>query len=124
MDKYVFKMIMLLEHERNSDWYINNSILQVGQSWRSGTKCDCKIDWLWVRSPLENIYLNLYFHYFAQHEMPPEIGRKWRTECLNTRFPLPTSVLTLGSPASAVCGVQREADFVLVFFYNMGEMLQ
>ena len=50
-----------------------------------------------------NIYLNLYFHFFAlvsrlspalssatQHAMPPEFGRKWGTECLNTRFPLPT----------------------------------
>ena len=26
-----------------------------GQSWRSGTKCDCKIGWLWVRSPLEKM---------------------------------------------------------------------
>ena len=50
-----------------------------------------------------NIYLNLYFHFFAlvsrlsaalssatQHTMSPEFGRKWGTECLNTRFPLPT----------------------------------
>ena len=51
------------------------------------------------------MYLNLYFHFFAlahsmsrqgaalnpatQHLMPPEFGRKWGTECLNTRFPLP-----------------------------------
>ena len=26
-----------------------------GQSWRSRTKCDCKTDWLWVRSPLEEM---------------------------------------------------------------------
>ena len=50
-----------------------------------------------------NIYLNVYFHFFAlvsrssaalssvtQHAMPPELGRKWGTECLNIRFPLPT----------------------------------
>ena len=50
-----------------------------------------------------NIYLHLYFHFFAlvsrhsaalsstsQHAMPPEFGGKWGTECLNTRFPLPT----------------------------------
>ena len=50
-----------------------------------------------------NIYLNLYLHFFAlmsrlsaalssatQHAMPPEFGRKWGTECLKTRFPLPT----------------------------------
>ena len=45
-----------------------------------------------------NIYLNLYFHFFAlmsrlsaalssatQHALPPEVGRKRGTECLNTR---------------------------------------
>ena len=26
----------------------------------------------------------------TQHAMPPEFGRKWGTEYLNTRFPLPT----------------------------------
>ena len=26
----------------------------------------------------------------TQHAMPPEFGRKWGTECLNTMFPLPT----------------------------------
>ena len=46
-----------------------------------------------------NIYLNVYFHYFAlvsgqsaalssatQHAMPSEFGGKWATECLNIRF--------------------------------------
>ena len=50
-----------------------------------------------------NIYLNLYFHFFAlvsrlssalssatQHAMPPDFGGGWGTECLNTGFPLPT----------------------------------
>ena len=74
---------------------------------RRGTKCDCKIDWLWVRSPLEEIkYLLafiIYFNFFAlvsrqsatlssatQHAMRPELGGNWGMECLNTRFPLPT----------------------------------
>ena len=26
----------------------------------------------------------------TQHTMPPELGRKWGTECLNTRFLQPT----------------------------------
>ena len=26
----------------------------------------------------------------TQHAMPPELGGKWGTECLNTRFPLLT----------------------------------
>ena len=46
-----------------------------------------------------NIYLRLCFHFFAlvsrqsaalsfatQHAMPPELGGKWGTECLNTKF--------------------------------------
>ena len=50
-----------------------------------------------------NIYLNLYFYFFApvsrqsaalssatQHAMLPKLGRKRGTECLNTKFPLPT----------------------------------
>ena len=50
-----------------------------------------------------NIYLNLYLHFFApvsrlsaalssaiQRAMPLEFGRKWGTECLNTKCPLPT----------------------------------
>ena len=50
-----------------------------------------------------NIYLNLYIRFFTlvskqsaaltsatQHAMPPEFGGKWATECLNTRFTLPT----------------------------------
>ena len=62
--------------------------------------CDCERDRLFVRFPLKEI---LYFHFFAlassrsaafnsatQHGMPPEFGRKWGTECLNTKFALPT----------------------------------
>ena len=30
----------------------------------------------------------------TQHEMPSENGGKWGTECLNTRFPLPTLLCT------------------------------
>ena len=50
-----------------------------------------------------NIYLHFYFHFFAlvsresaalssatQWATPPELGGKWGTESLNTRFPLPT----------------------------------
>ena len=71
-----------------------------------GTKCDCKTDWLWVRSPLEgirSIYLRLYFHFFAlvsrqsaafSFRTPPEFGREWGTECINTSFSLPTLLCT------------------------------
>ena len=32
-----------------------------GQSWRSGTEDYCKTDWLWVRSPLEEMKYLLKF---------------------------------------------------------------
>ena len=50
-----------------------------------------------------NIYLHLYFHYFAlvsrqtaalssatHHAMPPELSGKWGTEYIHTRCTLPT----------------------------------
>ena len=76
-----------------------------GPSWRNGTRCDCKTDWLWVRSPLEEMkyllkfifpFLRFGFEYkcgvesATQHAMPSEFGRKWGTECHNTSFPLAT----------------------------------
>ena len=35
---------------------------------------------MWVR----------FLEKMTQHAMPPEFGRKWETECLDTRFSLPT----------------------------------
>ena len=72
----------------------------IDKSWRRGPQCDCKTDWQWVRSPLEEMK---YFNFFAlvsrqsaalssatQHAMPPESGRKWGTSVLTLKFPLPT----------------------------------
>ena len=54
--------------------------------WRRGTKCDCKTDWLWVRSSLEEMKYLLQFifpflrsgartsaalSFATQHVMPP-----------------------------------------------------
>ena len=41
----------------------------------------------------------------TQHAMPPEFGRKWGKEYLNTRFPL------------SVCRIQREADLIDICRY-------
>ena len=63
----------------------------------NGIKCGCKINWLWVWSPLEEmkyLFKNVYFHFFAslssatQHTISLEFGAKWGTKCLNTTFPL------------------------------------
>ena len=34
--------------------------------------------------------MNSALNFATQHAMTPEFGRKWRTECLSIRFPLPT----------------------------------
>ena len=65
-------------------------------------------------------YINLYFYFFAlvsrlstalssatQHAMPPKFGRKWGTECVNTRVP---------SAYPAVCGIQREAGIYIIIY--------
>ena len=86
------------------DFSIYTVYIYWDQSWRSGAKCDCKNRLVVGSVPTRgDIYLNLYFHFFAlvsrlnaalssatQHAMPPEFGRKWLTEYLNTRIPLPT----------------------------------
>ena len=77
-----------------------------------GRRDDCRSD---PYSRKSNIYLNVYFHFFvlvsgqsvalssaAPHTMLSEFDRKW-------------SDLTLGSSVCpAVCGIQREADFIIV----------
>ena len=75
------------------------------RSWRRDTKCDCKTDWLWVRSPLEVMkYLLKFMLPFLCSGVEAlssanavlflkrnrQFSRKWGTECLNIRFPLPT----------------------------------
>ena len=48
---------------------------------------DCKCDWFWVRSPLEEMkYLLKFIFSFFRSGVEAKAG----TECLNTRFPLPT----------------------------------
>ena len=82
---------------------------KIPRKWRSGTKCDCKTDWLWVRSPLKKMkYLLKFIFLFLCSGVEAKRGVEfchstrnasrirqkveWRgdTECLNTRFPLPT----------------------------------
>ena len=96
-------------------WYYFISFIFISvsdQSWRRNTKCDCKRDWLWVGSPLEEMKYLFKFIFLAcalvsrqsvalsfatQHVMPHEFGGKWGTECLNIKFHL-----------SVVCGIHRK----------------
>ena len=92
-------------------------------------KCDCKTDWLWVRSPLEEVkYLfKIIFSFirsgvevkcgveFCHSVLPPEFDRKWGTECLNTKVP---------SAYSAVCGIKQISLWVRFPFKVMAILLR
>ena len=87
------------DHFRNSIFFFSASRGAGAQS------VTVKTDWSWVRSPLEEMKYLLKFIFpflrsgaeakcgvefcHSRHTMSPEFGRKWGTECLNTRFPLP-----------------------------------
>ena len=90
--------------ERKYNTYLIITVTR-GRSWRSGTKCDRKIDWLWDWSPLEEIkYLLKFIFPFLRSGVEVKRGvefchstrnasrirQKVGTECLSTRFPLPT----------------------------------
>ena len=50
-----------------------------GRTWRRGTKCDCKIDWLWVRSPLAEVkYLFTFIFSFLRSGVEAKRGVEFR----------------------------------------------
>ena len=55
------------------------------QSWHRGTMCDCKIDWLWVQSPLEEIkYLFTFiFSFFLRSGVEAKRGIEFRHSTRN-----------------------------------------
>ena len=104
----------------------------LGRSWRRGTKCGCKIEWLWVRSPLEEVkYLFTFIFSFLRSGVEAKrgvefhlstvntqylylgLGGKWETECLNTRFPLPT----------LLCAGYSMKLIYLIFYLNINRNL-
>ena len=49
------------------------------QSWRRGTKCDCRIDWLWVRSPLKEMkYLFTFIFSFLRSGVEAKRSTEFR----------------------------------------------
>ena len=97
-------------------WFVNNSFVEIimlcivqlcrGPSWRSGTKCDCKTDWLWVRSPLEEMkYLLKFIFPFlrsgveAKRGVPPLNPQYLQNSAESGKW----SVLTLGSLCLPCC---------------------
>ena len=70
------------------------------------------------------IYVHLYFFALVsrqsatlssatQHAMPPELGRNWGTECLNTRFSLPT-LLCAGTSWFNLITIYVNYDYVVI----------
>ena len=115
--KLKFYKLIFVVHFIQNEWlcYILCWLTIVQSNRGAGAQSDCKIDWFWVRSPVAEMkyvkYINLYVHFFTlvsrqsaalssatQYTLPQErkreadqeYGGKWGTECLNTRFPLPT----------------------------------
>ena len=97
--------------------------------WRSGTKCDCKNDWLWVRTPLEEMkYLPKFIFPFLRSGVEFKRGVEFCHSTLNAfrirqkvgngvslRYSVPHWFPT-GLPTLLLCGgLQRETDF----FYKL-----
>ena len=98
--------VVYLRYFRDSIFFNEKNIKTLnsktwGQTWRKGTKCDCKRKWLWVQSPREEMkylleFLFLHFGVKAKrdvefrHLMPSEFGGMWGKHYRNTRLPLPT----------------------------------
>ena len=74
--------------------------------WRSSTKCDCKIDWLWVRSPLEKMkyVLKFIFPFLRSGVEAKRDVLPLNTQCLqNLSESEERSVLILGSLCLLCC---------------------
>ena len=70
-------------HVKRSEILKKPFVLSWGQSWRSGTKCDCKTDWLWIRSLLEEMkYLLKFIFSFLRSSVEAKRGVEF---CHSTR---------------------------------------
>ena len=49
----------------NEIFNIFHFVASRGQPWRSGTKCDWKIDYLWIPTRGDKIFINIYIFSFA-----------------------------------------------------------
>ena len=74
-DKCVVEFNRPLQHYKITISYK----LQRSQSWRRGTKCDCKIDWFWILSPLEEMkYLFKFIIPFLRSGVEAKRGVEFR----------------------------------------------
>ena len=89
-----------------------------GQSWRTGIKCHCKRDWLWVRAALEGVkYLFKFTFPFLRFGVEAKRGVELRHSARNisrTRQTVGNRVFYHQVPSdySAVYGKQREVDYI------------
>ena len=90
-----------------------------GQSWRSGTKCGRKPDWLWVRSPLEEMKYLLKFP-FLRSGVEAKRGVEF---CYSTRLQDSAesgewTVLTLSSLCLPCCVRNTARSWFIYKFYD------
>ena len=95
---------------QNSMPQFNNFIIYYiwGQSWRRGTRCDCKIDWLRVRSPFDEMnYIFTFIFSFLRSGVETKSGVVFRhstRQCLqNLAQSGELSVITLGCLCLPCC---------------------
>ena len=82
-------------------FYVYNLLKFWGRSWRSGTRCDCETNWLWVRSPLEEMkYLFKFIFPFLRSGVKAKCGVEFRYSCNESGE---RSILTLGSLCLPCC---------------------
>ena len=98
------------------------SFLYWSQSWRSGTKCDrktgCGFD---PHSRRWNIYLNLYFHFFALvSRLSSALGSATQHAMQNSAESGEQSVLTLGSLCLPCCVRDTAWSWFFLFFFYYG----
>ena len=111
-------------YERMSRVLCPNNAINYNNISLTLTKCDCRVDWLWARSPLEKMKYLFIFSFLrlvsgqsaalssaTQHAMPPEFSGKWGTEVLNTMIPLPTQP----------CGGYSVKLIYLIYFYKFSD---
>ena len=73
-----FTIVYLYPYSTTGLFYVIYKIF-ICQSWRRGTKCDCKLDWLWVRSPLEEIkYIFTFIFSFLRSGVQTKRGAGFR----------------------------------------------
>ena len=79
--------IPMKEMDNETNTYVVNAFIPPDEFFNIAVSCFFIIE---VKCVLLIPYISAALSSAPQHAMPPEFGRKWGMECLNTKFPLPT----------------------------------